>query len=930
MNRQSINKVQKPNDSPLLASSNLFQRKGINQIGFDVSTLDRQNSSEQQKNQSGSSTVDSNFGHDFTQIPVRLNPLPIQEKLKVGQPNDKYEQEADRVAEQVVNRQSINNPPSKDSTSELSLAKQLDRKRSVQGESSLSPLGSATGIVQDFSAIPVRSNSSSVTIQPKLKIGGANDKYEQEADSIAARVVSTSFNNTSSQVIAKVSRVNKANITQAKCAACEKHAKEKEEILQRKVLPTVAASMAKPNVEQLISAPGVGSPLSMHVRKRIESVLATDLSSVRVHSDRRSQQAARDINAKAFTNQHHIYLGANQSSNDLSLMAHEATHTVQQGLASNQLQRQQDETEPEACTDEARASQSVAPYLMASGNAGGSFNSRLSRAEEREWEGLSAACQQDSEQCAESRSERISRLHGRIHAAMDAGAPIGTTVYAPIAGRVLLANTSTSSGYGNNILLQHDCPPATVVAGDRAVTSFYGHLDSMSVIAGQTVQPGTQVGTVGVSGRGQGNVREGMGAHLHFSVQAIPMRGGPTRVRREQTLFRGSQYEERADIRIHPRQWLRQLGVSVVATAATPTPSSTGASPPTPPGGSITTVQPKVTSNKFADFIGSDQSPVSAKLIQRLPLDETVASHGVGTLPYAEAQELYDCTNLLGEGSAEFCRQEVLGPPPVYSDPPSTALDAANAVQFSTGQGNFYRFPALGTHTNYTDRPQFQHPQSSMITYSGAGNNGATTVHPQVAPALNRLMLALRHEGDRLNDESMKQALIAVGYRGTTLHEGNLYLSALRRTITLNSAIFGTLTFPTALDSMARSELGFSGSPTHRAFQAAVAGQLGWNASLARQLVTITARYKAPRGGSTHHSGLVVDINFPYKKNSASSVEWHQVNRSRNADALRAAAGVWLSRYAMQYGFDSYDTSREIWHMEWRNWSGTTADPATP
>ena len=40
---------------------------------------------------------------DFSQLPVRSTPLPIiQTKLTVGQPNDKYEQEADRVAEQVM------------------------------------------------------------------------------------------------------------------------------------------------------------------------------------------------------------------------------------------------------------------------------------------------------------------------------------------------------------------------------------------------------------------------------------------------------------------------------------------------------------------------------------------------------------------------------------------------------------------------------------------------------------------------------------------------------------------------------------------------------------------------------------------------------------------------------------------------------------
>ena len=32
-----------------------------------------------------------------------LNKIAIQPKLTIGQPNDKYEQEADRVADQVVN-----------------------------------------------------------------------------------------------------------------------------------------------------------------------------------------------------------------------------------------------------------------------------------------------------------------------------------------------------------------------------------------------------------------------------------------------------------------------------------------------------------------------------------------------------------------------------------------------------------------------------------------------------------------------------------------------------------------------------------------------------------------------------------------------------------------------------------------------------------
>lgn len=44
-------------------------------------------------------------GHNFARIPVQSPApvFPIQPKLKISEPNDVYEQEADRTAEQVVN-----------------------------------------------------------------------------------------------------------------------------------------------------------------------------------------------------------------------------------------------------------------------------------------------------------------------------------------------------------------------------------------------------------------------------------------------------------------------------------------------------------------------------------------------------------------------------------------------------------------------------------------------------------------------------------------------------------------------------------------------------------------------------------------------------------------------------------------------------------
>jgi hypothetical protein len=47
-----------------------------------------------------------NFGHDFSRIPIRSREVAaIQTKLEISEPGDKYEQEADRVSEQVMRMQ---------------------------------------------------------------------------------------------------------------------------------------------------------------------------------------------------------------------------------------------------------------------------------------------------------------------------------------------------------------------------------------------------------------------------------------------------------------------------------------------------------------------------------------------------------------------------------------------------------------------------------------------------------------------------------------------------------------------------------------------------------------------------------------------------------------------------------------------------------
>jgi hypothetical protein len=47
--------------------------------------------------------MEPRFGHEFSQIPVHTGaPMPFQAKLAINKPGDKYEQEADRIADQVM------------------------------------------------------------------------------------------------------------------------------------------------------------------------------------------------------------------------------------------------------------------------------------------------------------------------------------------------------------------------------------------------------------------------------------------------------------------------------------------------------------------------------------------------------------------------------------------------------------------------------------------------------------------------------------------------------------------------------------------------------------------------------------------------------------------------------------------------------------
>jgi hypothetical protein len=174
-------------------------------------------------------------------------------------------------------------------------------------------------------------------VQPKLTVNQPGDKYEQEADTVASAVISPPAplpqpdNNRAS-----IQRINSEEgepiqrLVTPESEPIQRAIAEEDKPIQRKgkETPHVSSSTAA-----TIRSPGAGSSIPAGVRHQIEPHVGANLSGVRVHSGTDAHRAAASINALAFTYGNNIFLSRGESCSNVGLMAHEATHVVQQGSA---------------------------------------------------------------------------------------------------------------------------------------------------------------------------------------------------------------------------------------------------------------------------------------------------------------------------------------------------------------------------------------------------------------------------------------------------------------------------------------------------------------------------------------------------------------------------------------------------------------------
>lgn len=191
------------------------------------------------------------------------------------------------------------------------------------------------GASYNFGQIPTFSPHSSGTsplllpIRRKPTLSVPGDAFERQADEVAEKVLRMNISDPPAVQLAPPT-------IQRECVECEEEEESEEnEVIQAKASASSGEGTV-PNTRQAVSAVREGGrPLPEDVRAFFEPRFGHDFSRVQIHTDSRAATAAKDIQARAYTLGNSIAFGVGEyapaTEKGRRLLAHELTHTLQQG-----------------------------------------------------------------------------------------------------------------------------------------------------------------------------------------------------------------------------------------------------------------------------------------------------------------------------------------------------------------------------------------------------------------------------------------------------------------------------------------------------------------------------------------------------------------------------------------------------------------------
>ncbi len=260
----------------------------------------------------------------------------VQAKLNIGKSNDKFEAEADRVADQVVaSKQTAKTDAffSPSPVMQKKLARDVQKQEAQNKEIQQKTASEITPITQLKDESIQNKLDSRITEKREINPDFAASKRLIQKKEVKKTEIA-SKNILSPKPLIQNKR-EEENVQQKKEE--EKQAKDEDKQIQKSPASDANPSNNSNLESNLNSSKGGGSPLSGKVKSEMESGIGADFSNVRIHNDANAVQMNKQLGAQAFATGNNIYFNEgkyNPNSKDgKHLLAHELTHTVQQGAA---------------------------------------------------------------------------------------------------------------------------------------------------------------------------------------------------------------------------------------------------------------------------------------------------------------------------------------------------------------------------------------------------------------------------------------------------------------------------------------------------------------------------------------------------------------------------------------------------------------------
>ncbi|WP_299211849.1 DUF4157 domain-containing protein [uncultured Dokdonia sp.] len=272
----------------------------------------------------------------------------IQPKLDVGKPGDKYEVEADKAADQILAKSNeaptpfFPAKPTIQKNAEEEVQKQEAQETEIQQQPVVDTIVPGVQLKENTLLQKVEDEEVQKTEENTSEKGELQMKVDQEQVQESSTENTLLTKETSHNIPPTLSIIQQMSNEDVQTKEEDEIQEKEEEEVQtlQKQASGDEGHTSHPIESTLQNSKGGGSPLDTNTRSEMESGFGADFSGVRVHNDSTAVQMNQQLGAQAFTNGSDIYFNEGkynpESDSGKHLLAHELTHTVQQGGADIQ------------------------------------------------------------------------------------------------------------------------------------------------------------------------------------------------------------------------------------------------------------------------------------------------------------------------------------------------------------------------------------------------------------------------------------------------------------------------------------------------------------------------------------------------------------------------------------------------------------------